>query len=78
MPSTGRKRAVCIQANREAFAAILDDASVVTWGCHDCGGDCSSVESQLQDVCAIPKPSIPKSLNPLNPQPLNPLSPKAQ
>ena len=53
MPSTKGKRAVCIQANREAFAAILDDASVVTWGCHDCGGDSSMVESQLQNVCAI-------------------------
>jgi hypothetical protein len=32
----------------KAFAAIKDDGSVVTWGSPDCGGDSSSIASQLQ------------------------------
>ncbi|CAE7876566.1 unnamed protein product, partial [Symbiodinium sp. KB8] len=33
-----------------AFAAILGDSSVVTWGCHRHGGDISAVQGQLQNV----------------------------
>eukprot|EP00913_Durusdinium_trenchii_P019281 g18123.t1 len=33
-----------------AFAAILSDGSVVTWGSAECGGDSSSVQHQLKDV----------------------------
>ena len=33
-----------------AFAAILSDASVVTWGYKDCGGDSRAVQDQLQGV----------------------------
>ena len=33
-----------------AFAAILGNGSVVTWGSHDCGGDCSNVQDRLKHV----------------------------
>ena len=33
-----------------AFAAILGDGSVVTWGSPECGGDSSSVQHQLKGV----------------------------
>ena len=33
-----------------AFAAILEDGSVVTWGDADCGGDSSAVRDQLKGV----------------------------
>ena len=33
-----------------AFAAILSDGSVVTWGDEDCGGDSSEVQGQLKSV----------------------------
>ncbi|CAE7939958.1 HERC1 [Symbiodinium sp. KB8] len=36
-----------------AFAAILGDGSVVTWGRADCGGDSSAVQDQLRDVQQI-------------------------
>ena len=39
-----------IQATRSAFAAILEDGSVVTWGCADTGGDSSAVQCQLRSV----------------------------
>ncbi|OLP91981.1 putative E3 ubiquitin-protein ligase HERC1 [Symbiodinium microadriaticum] len=39
-----------IQASQQAFAAILADGSVVTWGHADYGGDSSSVQNQLRDV----------------------------
>ena len=37
-----------IQATSEAFAAILEDGSVVTWGNALCGGDSSAVRDQLR------------------------------
>ena len=37
-----------IQATVPAFAAILEDGSVVTWGDADHGGDCSAVQGQLR------------------------------
>ncbi|CAE7264695.1 unnamed protein product [Symbiodinium sp. KB8] len=37
-------------ANDGAFAAILADGSVVTWGSPACGGDSSSVQHQLKGV----------------------------
>ena len=44
------KNAPYLQASAGAFAAVLSDATVVTWGrIHD-GGDSSSVEDQLRDV----------------------------
>ena len=43
-----------IQASRMgAFAAILEDGSVVTWGRADCGGVSSSVQDQLRGVQQI-------------------------
>ena len=37
-------------ATYRAFAAILADGSVVTWGNPDYGGDSSEVQDQLKDV----------------------------
>jgi hypothetical protein len=37
-----------IQATHVAFAAILADGSVVTWGMPRCGGDCSALQDRLQ------------------------------
>eukprot|EP00434_Breviolum_minutum_P039212 symbB.v1.2.034812.t1/scaffold4559.1/size42167/1 len=43
-----------IQAtNCGAFAAILEDGSVITWGEADCGGDSSAVGNQLRGVQQI-------------------------
>ena len=42
-----------IQDTSGAFAAILDDGCVVTWGDTDCGGDSSAVQDQLTDVQQI-------------------------
>ena len=39
-----------IQATFTAFAAILGDGSVVTWGAAGGGGDSSSVQHQLNYV----------------------------
>ena len=38
------------QATKEAFAAILANGSVVTWGHPGCGGDSSEVQEQLRNV----------------------------
>ena len=42
-----------IQASGRAFAAILGDGSVVTWGNADYGGDSSAVQNQLKNVQPI-------------------------
>ena len=42
-----------IQASGHAFAAVLSDGSVVTWGLADFGGDSSEVQEQLKDVQQI-------------------------
>ena len=42
-----------IQACHHAFAAILDDGSVVTWGDTERGGDSSVVQEQLTNVQLI-------------------------
>eukprot|EP00434_Breviolum_minutum_P028949 symbB.v1.2.025607.t1/scaffold2446.1/size186988/6 len=42
-----------IQATSGAFAAILEDGSVVTWGAAGIGGDSSAVRDQLRDVQQI-------------------------
>ena len=42
-----------IQAANMAFAAILEDGSVVTWGLADYGGDSSAVQDQLRNVQQI-------------------------
>ena len=42
-----------IQATYGAFAAILEDGSVVTWGDAAFGGDSSAVRDQLQGVQQI-------------------------
>ena len=42
-----------IQATRGAFAAILADGSVVTWGYARYGGDSSAVRDQLRGVQQI-------------------------
>ena len=39
-----------IQASGSAFAAILDDGSVVTWGNADTGGDSSAVQDLLKPM----------------------------
>ena len=39
-----------IQANAVAFAAILEDGSVVTWGEAGSAGDSSAVQDQLRKV----------------------------
>ncbi|OLQ15087.1 putative E3 ubiquitin-protein ligase HERC2 [Symbiodinium microadriaticum] len=44
---------VQIQARKGAFAAILGDGSVVTWGNATFGGDSSAVQEQLRDVQQI-------------------------
>ena len=42
-----------IQATSRAFAAILADGSVVTWGYASFGGDSSAVRDQLRGVQQI-------------------------
>ena len=42
-----------IQATYGAFAAILEDGSVVTWGHANFGGDSSAVQDQLKGVQQI-------------------------
>ena len=42
-----------IQAAGSAFAAILSDGSVVTWGRDYSGGDSSAVRDQLKNVQQI-------------------------
>jgi len=42
-----------IHATLDAFAAILADGSVVTWGDQDRGGDSSAVQDQLRNVRLI-------------------------
>ena len=42
-----------IRANAVAFAAILADGRVVTWGHEECGGDSSEVQDQLINVTHI-------------------------
>ena len=44
---------VQIQASNAAFAAILEDGSVVAWGHADIGGDSSLVRDQLKSVVQI-------------------------
>ena len=39
-----------IQATSTAFAAILGDGSIVTWGNAHYGGDSKSVQDQLKNV----------------------------
>ena len=48
-----RAAAQHIQATEQAFAAILDDGSVATWGNPEMGGDSSMVQEQLNDVRRI-------------------------
>ena len=44
---------VQLHATTSAFAALLSDGSVVTWGNAGCGGDSSAVQHQLRDVQQI-------------------------
>ncbi|OLQ02258.1 Poly [ADP-ribose] polymerase 3 [Symbiodinium microadriaticum] len=44
---------VQIQANRRAFAAILGDGSLATWGADDAGGDSSAARGKLKNVQQI-------------------------
>ena len=44
---------VRVQASLCAFAAILDDGSIVTWGHASHGGDSSAVQRQLKNVQQI-------------------------
>ena len=47
------KRVRQVQATSKAFAAILEDGSVVAWGLPDDGGDSSAVQDQLKSVQQI-------------------------
>ena len=51
-----------IQATQRAFAAILGDGSVVTWGEATYGGDSAAVQGQLKK-CGRSKP-VPMPLLP--------------
>ena len=42
-----------IQGNDDAFAAILADGSVVSWGVAGSGGDSSAVQHELKNVQQI-------------------------
>ena len=42
-----------IQATSRAFAAVLADGSIVTWGAGPAGGDSSAVVNQLRHVYAF-------------------------
>ncbi len=46
-----------VQATSRAFAAVLSDGRVVTYGDADLGGDSSRVQSQLSDVLQIQAPN---------------------
>ena len=48
-----------IQATGYAFAAILEDGSVITWGGSDLGGDSSAVRDQLRGVQQIQATNCP-------------------
>ena len=39
-----------VQATRCAFAAVLEDGSLVAWGDPDSGGDSSAVQDELRDL----------------------------
>lgn len=47
------KGVVTVYANRDAFAALKSDGSLIAWGHPDLGGDCSSVQEQLKGVQSI-------------------------
>ena len=47
-----------IQASSSAFAAIVGDGSVVTWGSAGCGGNSNSVQNQLKNVQQIKPPPM--------------------
>ena len=49
-PATGGQEPFLASQGRDAFAAILDDGSVVTWGHALRGGDSSAVQDQLKNV----------------------------
>ena len=42
-----------VHATSRAFAAILDDGSVLTWGDPTCGGNSSAAQDQLTGVQKI-------------------------
>ena len=46
-------RTAQVQSSHGAFATIVGDGSVVTWGDGGCGGDCSDVQDRLRDVQQI-------------------------
>ena len=47
-----------IQASSSAFAAILGDGSIVTWGVAELGGDSTSVQDELRNIYDIPCRSL--------------------
>ena len=53
MSLTLQLRLVLIQASWKAFAAILGDGSVVTWGDENSGGDSQAVQDRPKDVQQI-------------------------
>ena len=50
---TLQRRQVGLRGSSQAFAAILGDGSVVTWGHAGSGGDSSAVQDQLKNVQQI-------------------------
>ena len=52
------RRVKQVQATLYAFAAILDDGSVVTWGNPAHGGDSSAVKGQLKNVQQVQATSL--------------------
>ena len=48
------KQKLSVEILRRAFAAILEDRSVVMWGHRESGGDSNAVHHQLQNIYQIP------------------------
>ena len=47
-----------IQSNEFAFAALLEDGSVVSWGAHTHGGDGEDIQDQLKNIQFIAATSM--------------------
>ena len=60
-----------IKAAKEAFAALLADGSVVTWGNAELGGDSSRVQERLTDVQDIQAQPRLRLLPPSSPMDLS-------
>ena len=52
-PAPTTLQSIKVRVSENAFAAILTDVSVVTWGNRNSGGDSGAVQDQLKDVQQI-------------------------